>query len=100
MLVNFLFSLDPSRGINYDSCLQEMMGVTYFLLNHSRKESEHCMENAFNTYLVCAPFPLSVNSCLLCESLALIVFPPNLIVHQVFSILDYVQGSDNCYINS
>ncbi|PKI35306.1 hypothetical protein CRG98_044320, partial [Punica granatum] len=33
----------------------EMMGVTYFMLNHSRKEAEYCMENAFNTYLKNVP---------------------------------------------
>jgi hypothetical protein len=31
---------------------QEMMGLTYFMLDQSRKEAEYCMENAFNTYLV------------------------------------------------
>ncbi|KAK9289806.1 hypothetical protein L1049_007966 [Liquidambar formosana] len=31
--------------------VQEMMGLTYFMLDQSRKESEYCMENAFNTYL-------------------------------------------------
>ncbi|XP_007028000.2 PREDICTED: trafficking protein particle complex subunit 8 isoform X1 [Theobroma cacao] len=31
--------------------VQEMMGLTYFLLDQSRKEAEYCMENAFNTYL-------------------------------------------------
>ncbi|XWS56080.1 hypothetical protein CRYUN_Cryun09bG0055900 [Craigia yunnanensis] len=33
--------------------VQEMMGLTYFMLDQSRKEAEYCMENAFNTYLVC-----------------------------------------------
>ena len=28
------------------------MGLTYFLLDQSRKEAEYCMENALNTYLV------------------------------------------------
>ncbi|XVE96276.1 hypothetical protein REPUB_Repub02eG0207200 [Reevesia pubescens] len=31
--------------------VQEMMGLTYFMLDQSRKEAEYCMENAFNTYL-------------------------------------------------
>ncbi|KAG8479809.1 hypothetical protein CXB51_029576 [Gossypium anomalum] len=31
--------------------VQEMMGLTYFLLDQSRKDAEYCMENAFNTYL-------------------------------------------------
>ncbi|KAK4833890.1 hypothetical protein QYF36_012927 [Acer negundo] len=31
--------------------VQEMMGLTYFLLDQSRKEAEYCMENAFITYL-------------------------------------------------
>lgn len=31
--------------------VQEMMGLTYFMLDQSRKESEYCMENAFHTYL-------------------------------------------------
>ncbi|XP_022766944.1 trafficking protein particle complex subunit 8-like isoform X2 [Durio zibethinus] len=31
--------------------VQEMMGLTYFLLDQSRKEAQYCMENAFNTYL-------------------------------------------------
>ena len=29
------------------------MGLTFFMLDQSRKEAEYCMENAFNTYLVC-----------------------------------------------
>lgn len=33
--------------------LQEMMGLTYFISDQSRKEAEYCMENAFTTYLVC-----------------------------------------------
>ncbi|KAH7554180.1 hypothetical protein JRO89_XS12G0127000 [Xanthoceras sorbifolium] len=32
--------------------LQEMTGLTYFMLDQSRKEAEYCMENAFSTYLV------------------------------------------------
>lgn len=35
--------------------VQEMMGITYFLLDQSRKEAEYCMENAFNTYLKMGP---------------------------------------------
>ncbi|KAE9585345.1 putative tetratricopeptide-like helical domain, TRAPP II complex, Trs120, TRAPP III complex, Trs85 [Lupinus albus] len=31
--------------------VQEMMGLTYFMSDQSRKEAEYCMENAFNTYL-------------------------------------------------
>ncbi|XP_050243779.1 uncharacterized protein LOC126692278 isoform X1 [Quercus robur] len=31
--------------------VQEMMGLTFFMLDQSRKEAEYCMENAFNTYL-------------------------------------------------
>ncbi|KAL5060385.1 hypothetical protein RYX36_031989 [Vicia faba] len=31
--------------------VQEMMGLTYFMLDQSKKEAEYCMENAFNTYL-------------------------------------------------
>ncbi|KAL1813358.1 hypothetical protein ACET3Z_023423 [Daucus carota] len=31
--------------------VQEMMGLTYFMLDQSRKEAEYCMENAFHTYL-------------------------------------------------
>ncbi|XWS66568.1 hypothetical protein CRYUN_Cryun05aG0210700 [Craigia yunnanensis] len=31
--------------------VQEMMGLSYFMLDQSRKEAEYCMENAFNTYL-------------------------------------------------
>ncbi|PPE01630.1 hypothetical protein GOBAR_DD01347 [Gossypium barbadense] len=31
--------------------VQEMIGLTYFMLDQSRKEAEYCMENAFNTYL-------------------------------------------------
>ncbi|KAK4777160.1 hypothetical protein SAY86_005848 [Trapa natans] len=37
------------------AAVQEMMGAAYFMLNHSWKESEHCMENAFNTYLKNVP---------------------------------------------
>lgn len=37
--------------------LQEMMGLSYFLLDQSRKEAEYCMENAFTTYLVCICLP-------------------------------------------
>ncbi|OMO68610.1 Tetratricopeptide-like helical [Corchorus olitorius] len=35
--------------------VQEMMGLTYFLLDQSRKEAEYCMENAFNTYIKLGP---------------------------------------------
>lgn len=31
---------------------QEMMGLTYFMLDQSRKDAEYCMENAFSTYQV------------------------------------------------
>lgn len=31
--------------------VQEMMGLTYFMLDQSRKDAEYCMENAFSTYL-------------------------------------------------
>ncbi|KAK6944126.1 LOW QUALITY PROTEIN: TRAPP III complex, Trs85, partial [Dillenia turbinata] len=31
--------------------VQEMMGLTYFMLDQSRKEAENCMENACSTYL-------------------------------------------------
>ncbi|GAB4857152.1 hypothetical protein Ancab_015062 [Ancistrocladus abbreviatus] len=31
--------------------VQEMMGLAYFMLDHSRKEAEYCMENAFSTYI-------------------------------------------------
>ncbi|KAM3357419.1 trafficking protein particle complex subunit 8 [Capsicum galapagoense] len=31
--------------------VQEMMGLTYFMLDQSRKDGEYCMENAFTTYL-------------------------------------------------
>ncbi|KAF5747759.1 Tetratricopeptide repeat (TPR)-like superfamily protein isoform 1 [Tripterygium wilfordii] len=31
--------------------VQEMIGLTYFMMDQSRKEAEYCMENAFNTYL-------------------------------------------------
>lgn len=30
--------------------VQEMMGLSYFMLDQSRKDSEYCMENAFSTY--------------------------------------------------
>ncbi|KAI4310617.1 hypothetical protein MLD38_035584 [Melastoma candidum] len=33
------------------AAVQEMMGLTYFMLDQSRKEAEYCMEQAFNTYL-------------------------------------------------
>ncbi|XP_048126921.1 trafficking protein particle complex subunit 8 [Rhodamnia argentea] len=35
--------------------VQEMMGLTFFMLDQSRKEAEYCMENAFNTYLKTGP---------------------------------------------
>lgn len=31
--------------------VQEMMGLTFFMLDQSRKDAEYCMENAFHTYL-------------------------------------------------
>lgn len=31
--------------------VQEMMGLTYFMLDQSRKDAEYCMENAFSTYI-------------------------------------------------
>ncbi|KAK4419448.1 hypothetical protein Salat_2357700 [Sesamum alatum] len=35
--------------------VQEMMGLTYFMLDQSRKDAEYCMENAFTTYLKMGP---------------------------------------------
>ncbi|XP_020578144.1 trafficking protein particle complex subunit 8 [Phalaenopsis equestris] len=35
--------------------VQEMMGLAYFMLDQSRKDSEICMETAFNTYLKLVP---------------------------------------------
>lgn len=35
--------------------VQEMMGLAYFMLDQSRKDSEFCMETAFNTYLKLVP---------------------------------------------
>ncbi|KAL5545696.1 hypothetical protein UlMin_005383 [Ulmus minor] len=35
--------------------VQEMMGLTFFMLDQSRKEAEYCMENAFTTYLKMGP---------------------------------------------
>ncbi|PKU73262.1 trafficking protein particle complex subunit 8 [Dendrobium catenatum] len=35
--------------------VQEMMGLAYFMLDQSRKDSETCMETAFNTYLKLVP---------------------------------------------
>ncbi|PIA54301.1 hypothetical protein AQUCO_00900680v1 [Aquilegia coerulea] len=31
--------------------VQEMMALTYFMLDQSRKDAEYCMENSFSTYL-------------------------------------------------
>ncbi|OEL35037.1 Trafficking protein particle complex subunit 8 [Dichanthelium oligosanthes] len=31
--------------------VQEMSGLCYFMLDQSRKDAEHCMDNAFSTYL-------------------------------------------------
>ncbi|GAB2262914.1 hypothetical protein Droror1_Dr00003911 [Drosera rotundifolia] len=31
--------------------VQEMLGLTYFLLDQSRKKAEYCLEDALNTYL-------------------------------------------------
>ncbi|CAH1418363.1 unnamed protein product [Lactuca virosa] len=30
-----------------------MMGLTYFMLNQSKKDAEYCTENTFSTYVVC-----------------------------------------------
>ncbi|GAB2272637.1 hypothetical protein Dimus_007459 [Dionaea muscipula] len=35
--------------------VQEMLGLTYFMLDQSRKDAEYCMDNAFNTYLRIGP---------------------------------------------
>nr|GMD61724.1 trafficking protein particle complex subunit 8 [Ipomoea batatas] len=35
--------------------VQEMMGLTYFMLDQSRKDAEYCMENAFTTYFKLGP---------------------------------------------
>ncbi|KAG5524716.1 hypothetical protein RHGRI_031404 [Rhododendron griersonianum] len=43
------YKLDKSW--NRYAGVQEMMGLTYFLFDQSRKDAEYCMENAFNTYL-------------------------------------------------
>ncbi|RVW72667.1 Trafficking protein particle complex subunit 8 [Vitis vinifera] len=49
-----LLSTDYKLDKAWKRCagVQEMMGLTYFLLDQSRKEAEYCMENAFNTYLL------------------------------------------------
>ncbi|KAL6988129.1 hypothetical protein U1Q18_013876 [Sarracenia purpurea var. burkii] len=50
------FGLRPSyvngkhSAVNSGFAYSEMMGLTYFMLDQSRKEAEYCMENAFNTY--------------------------------------------------
>lgn len=36
----------------YLVAIQEMIGLSFFMLDQSRKEAEYCMDNAFNTYLV------------------------------------------------
>ncbi|XP_051131915.1 uncharacterized protein LOC127251976 isoform X2 [Andrographis paniculata] len=36
--------------------VQEIMGLTYFMLDQSRKDAEYCMENAFSTYLKIGQF--------------------------------------------
>ena len=58
---NYIISTcESSPLVTFFICLigsmQEMMGLTYFMLDQSRKEAEYCMENAFNTYLVCVFF--------------------------------------------
>ncbi|CAH9127748.1 unnamed protein product [Cuscuta epithymum] len=35
--------------------VQEMMGLTYFMLDQSRKDAEYCMENAFTAYIKLGP---------------------------------------------
>lgn len=37
--------------------MQEMMGLSLFMLDQSRKDSEVCLETAFNTYLVQKLYP-------------------------------------------
>ncbi|MED6134529.1 hypothetical protein PIB30_037742 [Stylosanthes scabra] len=44
--------------------VQEMMGLTYFMLDQSRKEAEYCMENAFSTYAKLGSLgPLNATRC-------------------------------------
>ncbi|VFQ62580.1 unnamed protein product [Cuscuta campestris] len=35
--------------------VQEMMGLTYFMLDQSKKDAEYCMENALTTYIKLGP---------------------------------------------
>uniref|UniRef100_A0A7N0ULV5 Trafficking protein particle complex subunit 8 n=1 Tax=Kalanchoe fedtschenkoi TaxID=63787 RepID=A0A7N0ULV5_KALFE len=35
--------------------VQEIMGLTYFMLDESKKDAENCMENAFTTYIKTGP---------------------------------------------
>ncbi|XP_059646575.1 uncharacterized protein LOC132293217 [Cornus florida] len=35
--------------------VQEMMGLTYFMMDQSRKDAEYCMDNAFSTYSKIGP---------------------------------------------
>lgn len=61
MLQDYELALSSYRLISTDYKLdkawkrfagvQEMMGLTYFISDQSRKEAEYCMENAFTTYL-------------------------------------------------
>ncbi|KAE8671679.1 SYP121 protein [Hibiscus syriacus] len=61
MLGDYEFALSNYRLISTDykidkawkryAGVQEMMGLTNFMLDQSRKDAEYCMENAFNTYL-------------------------------------------------
>ncbi|KAK8330117.1 hypothetical protein V6Z12_A11G373200 [Gossypium hirsutum] len=49
-LISTDYKLDKAWK-RYAGVQVEMMGLTYFLLDQSRKDAEYCMENAFNTYL-------------------------------------------------
>ncbi|KAL7096493.1 hypothetical protein ACP275_10G083100 [Erythranthe tilingii] len=48
-LISTDYKLD--KAWKYYAGVQEMMGLAYFMLDQSRKDSEYCMENAFTTYL-------------------------------------------------
>lgn len=55
----------------YAICLQEMSGLSYFMLDQSRKDADNSMETAFNSYMVLLLLFVIV---LLCQHWSLILY--------------------------
>lgn len=52
--------------------MQEIMGLTFFMLDESKKDAEYCMETAFTSYIVLPSILLPCFSC--CTKTSVVCF--------------------------